>query len=120
VEAFDFANSVLMIHNTKQKISKMTWWININPEQSYNVLHSHPKADLSVVYYAQVDSGELVLMRNDGAMHLELFTKQPMSLRFPVQPEVGRFYAFPAHLLHYVQTNQTKADRISIAYNMTI
>lgn len=121
-EAFDFANSVLMIHNTRQKISKMTWWININPEHSYNVLHSHPKADLSVVYYAQVaqDSGELMLMRNDGAIHTDLFTKQPNGLRMGVKPIVGRFYAFPSHLLHSVMNNQSKEDRISIAYNMTI
>jgi len=41
-------------------------------------------------------------------------------LRFNVKPQVGRMYAFPAHLLHYVQTNQSDTDRISIAYNLTI
>jgi uncharacterized protein (TIGR02466 family) len=121
-EALLFANQVLALHNTQQKISKMTWWVNINPENSYNVIHSHPKADLSVVYYVQVakDSGELVIMRNDGAMHTDLFAKQPNGMRFALKPEVGRFYAFPAHLLHQVLNNVSGQDRISIAFNMTI
>jgi uncharacterized protein (TIGR02466 family) len=120
-EAVAFANTVFNSHLLQQKVSKVEWWVNINPENTYNAVHSHPKADLAVVYYVSVPpKSELVLLRNDGAMNLELFTKQPMSLRFRVQPEVGRMYAFPAHLLHYVQTNQTKDERISIAFNMTI
>lgn len=121
-EALEFGNFVARAQNLNQVFSKIDWWININPENTYNAVHSHPKADMSVVYYVQVaeNSGDLVLLRNDGATHLDLFAKQPAGLRFNVKPVVGRFYAFPAHLLHYVHSNQSTTERISIAYNLTI
>lgn len=120
VQALEFANTVLEQHQLNQKINKMTWWVNINPQYTYNVIHSHPKTDLSVVYYARVDSGGLVLMRNDGAMHTELFAKQPLAMRYEVEPVVGRFYAFPSFVLHQVLNNLSDEDRVSIAFNMTI
>lgn len=121
-QALEFGNFVAHAQNLNQVFSDIDWWVNINPENTYNAVHGHPKADLSIVYYAQVgeNSGDLVLMRNDGACHLDLFAKQPAGLRFNVKPQVGRMYAFPAHLLHYVQGNQSNTDRISIAFNLTM
>lgn len=121
-QALEFGNFVAQAQNLNQVFNKVDWWVNVNPENTYNAVHGHPKADLSIVYYAQVaeDSGELVLMRNDGAVHLDLFAKQSAGLRFNVKPQVGRLYAFPAHLLHYVQSNQSNTERISIAFNLTI
>lgn len=123
-KALEFGNKVLELHKLKYKISSTDWWININHENSYNVVHSHPKADLSIVYYAQVpaDSGSLVLIRNDGAVHTRLFAKaEPEHAnRFEMFPEVGRMYAFPAHVLHYVMANSSSEDRVSIAFNMNI
>lgn len=120
VQAMGFANQVLDHHQLNQRISRSSWWININPQYTYNVIHSHPKTDLSVVYYAKVASGGLVLMRNDGAMHTDLFAKQSLAMRFEVEPVVGRFYAFPSFLLHQVLNNLSTEDRVSIAFNMTI
>lgn len=122
VEAMNFGNFVARAQNLNQVFRKIDWWININPKNTYNAIHSHPKADLSIVYYVQLNdnTGDLVFMRNDGATHLDLFAKQMGGLRFSLQPQVGRMYAFPSHILHYVQSNQSEVDRISIAYNLTI
>lgn len=121
-QVHEFANIVFDVRELKQRVKSIDWWININPDQTYNVAHSHPKADLSIVYYAKVDTnaGDLVLMRNDGAMHLELFSKVPQQLRLTISPVVGRLYAFPAHLLHYVQCNESKGDRVSLAFNVKV
>lgn len=120
--AWSFGDEVLRIHNLNKKISKITYWVNISPQYTYNVLHSHPKADISVVYYAKVEegAGSLMLLRNDGSMHTSLYENRPEMLRFEVKPVVGRFYAFPSFLLHHVLNNLSEEDRISIAFNLTI
>jgi uncharacterized protein (TIGR02466 family) len=121
-QAMEFGNFVAKVQNLNQVFKTIDWWVNINPENTYNAVHGHPKADLSIVYYTQVseNSGDLILMRGDGANHLDLFAKQPSGLRFNVRPQVGRMYAFPAHLLHYVQSNQSPTERISVAFNLTM
>ncbi len=121
-QVLEFGQQVLAMQRINLKISKVAWWININPEHSYNVLHSHPKADLSVVYYAKInnENGSLVLMRNDGACHTSLYKHQPNSIKIAIQPNVGRLYAFPSYLLHYVENNLSQDDRVSIAFNLTI
>jgi uncharacterized protein (TIGR02466 family) len=121
-EAMAFGNFVAKVQNLNQVFQTIDWWVNINPENTYNAVHGHPKADLSIVYYAQVseNSGDLILMRGDGANHLDLFAKQSSGLRFNVKPQVGRMYAFPSHLLHYVQSNLSPTERISVAFNLTI
>lgn len=117
-----FANELLGFHRLRNhSIKNITWWVNINPENTYNIIHSHPKADISIVYYAQTTDGSaLQLLRNDGAIHTSLFANNPELLRYTVDPKVGRLYAFPAHLLHHVLSNINKEDRISIAYNVTL
>jgi uncharacterized protein (TIGR02466 family) len=121
-EAWKIADEVIRFHKLNQVIKSITWWVNINPEHSYNMIHSHPKADISMVYYAKVnkESGVLQLLRNDGSFHTSLYAKTPHMLKYSVQPVEGRMYAFPAHLLHQVLNNVSKEDRVSIAFNVTL
>lgn len=118
-EAVVFAKQLLQIHRIRNhRVKSITWWVNINPEYTYNVIHSHPKADISLVYYAKTTEGSaLQLLRNDGAIHTSLYQDE---LRYTLSPVVGRLYAFPAHLLHHVLSNTNKEDRISIAFNVTL
>lgn len=120
--ALDFGNQVAGCHNLETHFRKIDWWININPEYTYNAIHAHPKADLSLVYYVKVnsESGTFSLIRNDGSMHTDLYNKRPELTRFNLQPVVGRMYAFPSYLLHHTTSNDSKEDRISIAFNLTI
>lgn len=96
------------------------FWININNYGNYNVLHSHPKTDLICLYYplAKEGQGTLSLLRNDGSAHNEFFNEVPNGHVVDINPEPGKFYVFPAHILHYVTANQTNEDRISISFNM--
>ena len=117
-----FALNVVGAHKLNKVIKRIDWWININPQHSFNVPHVHPKSDIAVVYYAKVDdeSSVLSLVRNDGAIHTSLYDKQPQMLNFTIKPAVGRLYAFPSHLIHYVRNNASEDDRVSIAFNVTL
>ena len=98
-------------------------WMNVNSDQSYNVLHSHPGADLIVLYYALYEGpeqGELRLVRTDGSNHTQTYHNVPEAMEHVPDVEEGAFIAFPPHLLHYVTPNVTGRDRISISFNMSV
>lgn len=122
IEAGRFGNDVLNFHKLGNHITSIDWWINVSPQYSYNILHAHPKSDLSVVYYPKVDSesSKLSIIRNDAALHTNLFHNHPDYYHYMIQPVVGRLYAFPSYLLHYVQSNMEDDDRVSIAFNLNV
>ena len=98
-------------------------WVNINNDQDYNVLHSHPGADLIVLYYALYEGpeqGVLRLVRTDGSNHTQTYSGTIDSMDYAPDIEQGALIAFPPHLLHYVTPNITGRDRISISFNLTV
>lgn len=121
--AVDFANIVAeeMGSSVSFEDHSAHFWININDQYDYNVIHSHPKSDLIVLYYPIVEKeqGDLCLVRSDGSVHISLYDGVDTGTMFETTPEVGYFYAFPSHILHFVQPNMTGKTRMSISFNMT-
>ena len=100
-------------------------WYNVNPGGSYNDLHDHPGADLAAIFYIKVPrkSGNLVLMDPFTYKECKLnaaITPLESIRSYGFTPTEGKFIMFPGHLLHRVETNRTKEDRISIAFNINI
>lgn len=122
VRAVEFANkcSEELGSDIEYNLDSAHLWVNINNMNDYNVIHSHPHCDLIVLYYAihQKNMGNLHLVRADGSCHVSTFMGMNDSHEYIVEPEEGMFVAFPPHLLHYVDPNQTGNDRISISFNM--
>lgn len=122
-KAIQFANIVMedIKYNIKFREDSCAWWVNVNNKFSYNVLHSHPKTDLIAVYYPKIISknqGEITLIRTDGSLHHELYSEVPEHCYYKLSVEEGRIYFFPAHLLHYVNQNETDEERVSISFNI--
>ena len=121
-EVTQFANQIANTEQLGFSFKVANWWANISKANSYNVVHSHPGTDLVVVYYAKATdkSGELVLIRNDSSLSSSLFNNRPYETRFPLKPQAGRAYAFPAWLLHYVELSQDDEERVSISFNLCV
>jgi uncharacterized protein (TIGR02466 family) len=102
----------------------LDWWININKKYCYNAIHSHPGASLVGLYYAKIkrngEDGNLVLMRNDGSNHTQLYGSNDIFSTFELEAEVGSLYIFPSHIIHYVRPNLSDEERISISFNISI
>ena len=83
-------------------------------------MHSHGRADLIGIYYVKVppQSGEFVVLRNDGSQYCNLYENRDDMLGYTTEPEEGRLYVLPGHLWHYVTGNNSKEDRISISFNI--
>jgi uncharacterized protein (TIGR02466 family) len=99
------------------------FWININSSNSYNKLHTHPKAILSGVYYSKTpeNSGGIFFHKPAELDYLhQTYTNCDNSLTFSgviYTPVPGRVVIFPAWVGHSVQPNNSDNDRISVAFN---
>ena len=116
----------------------VTWvgnmWANINRSGHANEFHSHPGAYWSGVYY--VDDGGIAGDRSLGgelefldprgpvplmnAPHLRMSGSLSAGATEKVLPTAGRMVIFPAWLLHQVRPYLGNAERISIAFNLTV
>jgi len=114
---------------------KANMWANINRSGHGNEFHSHPGSFWSAVYYVDdggIDGdaalgGELEFMDPRGpgpAMYAPQLAFGSAGLSVganeTVRPRAGRLVMFPAWLLHQVRPYNGNAERISIAFNLTV
>jgi len=113
----------------KKRFTLQNMWININGNGDRNEFHNHPGAMLSGVFWIQsnLNSG------NIGLQSPLLFTQESLFFYrneilnqfnfdgfFGMEPKEGTAIIFPSELYHYVSSNQSTQDRISISFNFTI
>lgn len=122
------------------KPAAATWranmWANINKSGHGNEFHAHPGSFWSGVYYVDdggiaADAslgGELEFMDPRGpgpamyAPHLAFAMPGGLSVgaNETVMPKSGRLVMFPAWLLHQVRPYRGGAERVSIAFNLSL
>ena len=111
-------------------------WANVNRSGHGNEFHSHPGSFWSAVYYVDDGGiatdpslgGELEFMDPRGpgparyAPHLAFAMPGGRSVgaNEVVHPQSGRLVMFPAWLLHQVRPYRGNAERISIAFNLSL
>ena len=111
-------------------------WANINRTGHGNEFHSHPGAFWSGVYYVDDGGiaadpslgGELEFMDPRGpapamyAPHLAFALPGGLSVgtNQTISPRAGRLVMFPSWVLHQVRPYRGTAQRISIAFNLSL
>ena len=106
-------------------------WININQQNTYNLLHDHPQCYYSFVYYPKVpsNSGNINFYHPADTMphtwqgkHFVSDKDIESSVCYKIwkEPVNGLLVMFPSWLKHCVDINKSKEDRISIAINTHI
>ena len=115
-----FGQDILIKKNLSSQINELHFWLNINKEHDYNVMHLHGRTDLIAIYYVKVpiNSGNLVVMRNDGSHYLKLYENRQDLLELYLEPEEGRLYLLPGHMWHYVEASRGDQYRISVSFNI--
>ena len=116
----EFCNDILERKGFNVNVTNIEYWCNINKCYNYNVMHCHSRTDLIGIYYVKVppNSGDFVVLRNDGSQYCNLYENRTDMLEYATEPEEGRLYILPGHLWHYVTGNNSKDDRISISFNI--
>lgn len=98
------------IHNNSLKLTDI--WGNIAPPLTQDNLHHHKtnKNQLSGVLYLQtpLNSGDIFFVSPVDA-----------NIKTNYKPTPGSIIFFDSSLLHYVEVNKSKEDRISIAFDFS-
>ena len=105
---------------------KLFAWMNANPVGGYNAPHTHPGAHWSGVYYVaqpEVEEGssgmiEFLDPRFD-LEHWKILDASTFRPKLTFRPSVGELILFPSYLMHWVHPNQSKEERVTIAFNAT-
>ena len=119
----------IMLSFSDKKYRIKNIWINVNKPQGYNVAHTHPDSDLSGVFWINIPQNSGVL-RFESPNHFTQYKaiqhsneKIKNSLNyyhdFWLQPTEGKLIIFPSDIKHFVETNQSDEDRISISFNIS-
>lgn len=121
------ATSQLFAHfRTQDEFSwNMAIWANVNRNGEYNLVHIHPGATWSGVYYVdagdsgsgEAENGAITFFNPLLASAHGFFTKA-LPNQFTLKPEAGRMVLFPSYLQHQVHPYFGQAPRISIAFNV--
>ena len=113
--------------NFKNPLKLANMWININGYGHNNIPHVHPNSILSGVYYVKTfkDSGNIVfyhpgssLMEYDWqSFKIEKYTPSN-ACTWKFESAQGYLFMFPSWLLHRVDNNLSKKERVSISFNL--
>jgi uncharacterized protein (TIGR02466 family) len=116
----------------------LTWhanmWANVNRSGNANELHWHRGSYWSGVYYVEdggIDAnptlgGELEFVDPRGAIptmlapHLDVAKPASLSAKHRIRPKPGLMVMFPSWMMHQVRPYRGNAERISIAFNLTL
>ena len=103
-------------------------WININSKGNSNFPHAHPGSIVSGVYYVKLpqNSGKLQFENPSGKLFASYWNvmrgpnewNKANSQIWSLESSENTLLIFPSWLDHYVETNESDEDRISISFNV--
>jgi uncharacterized protein (TIGR02466 family) len=108
---------------------RIVGWINVNPQNAYNVPHEHPGSFWSGSYYVVNDAaspdleagGEISFLDARSPPAGQPLIKAPMLAgTHSVRPMPGTLLLFPSSAKHWVHPNSAETNRVSIAFNVFI
>jgi len=94
-------------------------WMTLNKKDSYAVIHSHGRSDISGVYYFKTngEDGDIFFESPNKVIHTS-YVFSHFGRSWSHKPQVGKIILFPGWLEHGVATNHTDNDRVSISFNI--
>ena len=109
------------------------WWININHKGNQNVMHTHPGADLSLIWYFTDNNKSLKLYDPNNLGHNRCFLYKAFQQNkentfhehgFGFNAEywwdckAGDILIFPGDVPHAVMPHEHNSPRVSLALNI--
>lgn len=116
----------MKVDMAKYSLTISQMWANVNGTNSYNRSHQHPDSFISGVYYLKVpkNSGNIVFEdpRNPWCILQGSYTELDKfsATEVEYEPISGNLILFPSYLPHRVEMNQSRDDRISISFNVSL
>ena len=97
------------------------WWLNVNEKGNFNTQHTHPKADLSGIWYITDNNNSLAFV--DPLSHSRyalngVFNNRGDCVSF--NSKAGEILIFPSDVPHFVEPHELDTKRISVSFNMSL
>jgi len=124
----DFLDRVVRPHHRiRGRWEIVNMWANINRRNDFNRLHIHGNCHFSGVFYVKVpkSSGGIVFRDPRGGLkYMHKFAQDPPLPHYDcieqtLTPSDDVLFVFPAWLPHFVLTNDSDDERISVAFNVS-
>ncbi len=106
------------------------WWMNINPTGASNNMHNHPGCDLAGVFWIKTpkDCGNINFHHPQNVSEFRSLMKYEPEFaernssynHWWIKPTEGTLLIFPSHLYHWVDSNESNDDRISVSFNLEL
>ena len=123
---FKHAEKFYKLFEVEKDLIFQNAWININGKKDVNFSHNHPGSFMSGVFYVQTPpkSGNITFenpINNFNFLSpMKFITKynnyNACIMTLPTTE--GTLLLFPSWLSHYVESNESNRERISISFNM--
>ena len=129
IEAINKYNDFLFSHNaylyklyledtTDYQSPKLNAWFNVNKMGGENLAHSHAGTHVSGVIYFQGSGTGAISFKSLETMYHMVPHNWPFSGTATYLPEDGDIILFPSYLIHWVEPNPIKRERINMAFNV--
>lgn len=115
-----------MVHDSEFKnfIEKyhISWdyWTNVNEPDSMNVLHSHVADVFTAVFYVQGSGTGALKFVNPANLLNNCNFRSPFVRDCLVFPSDGELILWPAWVPHQVERNESKRQRINLAFSIQV
>lgn len=111
------ANVMAPTNDIKLRITQS--WANKNPKNTGHHKHNHSNSIVSGVFYISPNPAPILFEQTlNSPFRVDSNKSTPFNTEsYKVNCSKNMLVLFPSHLQHYVETNQTDEERISIAFN---
>ena len=94
-------------------------WVNKNPKGTGHHKHNHSNSIVSGVYYLSLNPAPILFEQLlNTPFRINSDTSTPFNTEsYVVNCSKNVLVLFPSHLQHYVNSNDSDSDRLSIAFN---
>lgn len=104
------------IEDSMIDVNIISSWATSSYMNNYISVHHHHNLDVSGVYYHKVlkDSGNINFRSTNKCAEISAFYKRNPD--YTIEPKNGMLILFPSWMDHFVTSNQTEDERISISF----
>ena len=116
-----FINNIRESFPFMKKVRMANWWLNVNEKGDFNFRHTHPKCDLSGIWYITDNNNTLVFedpMQHSRSNLYLAFSELDIGEGVFVNAKAGEILIFPSDLPHYVEPHPLDTQRVSVSFNM--
>ncbi len=116
-----FINNIRESFPFMKKVRMANWWLNVNEKGDFNFRHTHPKCDLSGIWYLTDNNNTLVFedpMQHSRSNLYMAFPELDLGEGVYVNAKAGEILLFPSDLPHYVEPHPLDTIRVSVSFNM--